>query len=464
MKKRILILSLLLLVLSLGCVSASDDLNATDSLAIDDSSQDTIVSGEFTGNFAELQEIINDADEYDLIFLQNDYKGSGEISIDKKLYINGQGHSINAQGESRIFDISAEVVLENITFLNGNAADSTGGAIYSSSQLELYGCGFAYNVAKIGGAVGCNDYTIVGDCIFYENHALTGGGAIYSYSLSVGENSIFYNNTAGSYGGSIYGYGLEVVDSSFLSYDEMEFIDFYNNEKEGFELYLENNTMYGVSSYYIWHESPDPITSPVTLTFNNQTVKKGQIIEIATFEDDMGNSIRTDELIEVQITDKNSKVVDEFKLAFSDGYKYTCNLDDGVYTVNAVVSSDVATDVKVRKGTLTVSSQSEDKIELKASDVTKYYRGDEAYAVTVYKNGIPVSGASVSISLNGAEYTRTTNDNGIAKLNLNLPSGTYQITAHIRENRLHLKSPSSQRLPVRMQQVQLKAPNTLLLL
>ena len=429
MKKRILILSLLLLVLSLGCVSASDDLNATDALAIDEGGQDTIVSGGFTGNFAELQNIIDDADEFDLIYLQKDYKGSGTISIDKELYIDGLGHSIDAQGESRIFYISADVALENITFLNGNGGNSNGGAIYSTSYLELYSCSFAYNVAKMGGAVSSDDYTLVEDCLFYENHALRGGGAIYSYHLFVGKNSIFFNNTADDYGGSIYGYDLEVLDSSFVSYDKMEFIDFYNFEKEGLELYLENNTMYGVNSYDIWHESLDPITSPVTLTFNTQTVKKGQEIEIATFEDDMGNSIRTDDLIEVQITDKNSKVVDEFNLKFSDGYKYTCNLDDGVYTVNAAVSSSVATDVKVRKGTLTVSSQSEDKIELKASDVTKYYRGDEAYAVTVYKNGIPVSGASVSISLNGAEYTRTTNDNGIAKLNLNLPSGTYQITS-----------------------------------
>lgn len=429
MKKRILILSLLLLVLSVGCVSASDDLNATDSLAIDDSSQDTIVSGGFTGNFGELQNIIDDADEYDIIYLQKDYKGSGEITIDKELYIDGLGHSINAQGKSRIFDISSDVVLENITFLNGNGGNSNGGAIYSTSYLELYRCSFAYNVADMGGAVSSDDYTLVEDCLFYENHALTGGGAIYSYHLFVGKNSIFFNNTADEYGGSIYGYDLEVLDSSFLSYDEMEFIDFYNNEKEGLELYLKNNTMYGVNSYYIWHESPDPITSPVTLTFNTQTVQKGQEIEIATFEDDMGNSIRTDDLIEVQITDKNSKVVDEFNLTFSDGYKYTCNLNDGVYTVNAAVPSSVATDVKVKKGTLTVSSQSEDNIELKASDVTKYYNGEEPYTVTVYKNGIPVSGASVSISLNGAEYTRTTNDSGVAKLNLNLLSGTYQITS-----------------------------------
>ena len=429
MKKYILILSILMLIISLGCVSASDDLNATDTLAIDDSSQDTIVSGGFTGNFGELQNIIDDADEYDIIHLQKDYKGSGEITIDKELYIDGLGHSINAQGESRIFDISSDVVLENITFLNGNGGNTNGGAIYSTSYLEIYRCSFAYNVADMGGAVSSDDYTLVEDCLFYENHALTGGGAIYSYHLFVGKNSIFFNNTADEYGGSIYGYDLEVVDSSFLSYDEMEFIDFYNNEKEGLELYLKNNTMNGVNSYYIWHESLDPITSPVTLTFNTQTVQKGQEIEIATFEDDMGNSIRTDDLIEVQITDKNSKVVDEFNLTFSDGYKYTCNLNDGVYTVNAVVSSSVATDVKVKKGTLTVSSQSEDNIELNASDVTKYYKGEEPYTVTVYKNGIPVSGASVSISLNGAEYTRTTNDNGIAKLNLNLLSGTYQITS-----------------------------------
>ena len=43
MKKRILILSLLVFIISIGCVSASDDLNATDTLALDDNSQDTLI-------------------------------------------------------------------------------------------------------------------------------------------------------------------------------------------------------------------------------------------------------------------------------------------------------------------------------------------------------------------------------------------------------------------------------------
>ena len=42
MKKYKLILSILILIISLSCVSASDDLNATDTLALENGNQNTL--------------------------------------------------------------------------------------------------------------------------------------------------------------------------------------------------------------------------------------------------------------------------------------------------------------------------------------------------------------------------------------------------------------------------------------
>ena len=67
------------------------------------------------GTFTDLQEKINDADVGSTITLENDYKyNSGfsteGISINKTLTINGNGHIIDALGQSRIFFINSTKV------------------------------------------------------------------------------------------------------------------------------------------------------------------------------------------------------------------------------------------------------------------------------------------------------------------------------------------------------------------
>ena len=65
-----------------------------------------------------------------------------------------------------------------------------------------------------------------------------------------------------------------------------------------------------------------------------------------------------------------------------------------------------------------------------ASDIVKYYRNDtQYYATFLNSTGNPLINASVSFNINGVFYTRTTNENGTAKLNINLIPNTYIITA-----------------------------------
>ena len=69
------------------------------------------------------------------------------------------------------------------------------------------------------------------------------------------------------------------------------------------------------------------------------------------------------------------------------------------------------------------------------SDITKYYKNGTQYYATFYDtNGNLLKNTAVTFNINGVFYTRTTNDKGVAKLNINLEpenynSGTYIITA-----------------------------------
>ncbi len=95
------------------------------------------------------------------------------------------------------------------------------------------------------------------------------------------------------------------------------------------------------------------------------------------------------------------------------------NLGSGTYAVITQVDSTSV------KSSITVLST------VNGSDITKYYRNATQYSVQVYNtNGTAVGkGEIVTFNINGRFYNRTTDENGIATLNINLPPSEYIITA-----------------------------------
>ncbi len=64
-------------------------------------------------------------------------------------------------------------------------------------------------------------------------------------------------------------------------------------------------------------------------------------------------------------------------------------------------------------------------------DITKVFRNETQYFATFYdSNGKPLANTVVTFNINGVFYNRTTDSNGVAKLNINLNPGEYIITAY----------------------------------
>ena len=95
------------------------------------------------------------------------------------------------------------------------------------------------------------------------------------------------------------------------------------------------------------------------------------------------------------------------------------NLGSGTYDVIIYGNSTTV------KSTITVLST------LTGKDITKYYRNATQYSVQVFDTTGKAVGAGevVTFNVNGRFYNRTTDENGIATLNINLPQGEYVITA-----------------------------------
>jgi len=254
MKRNFLILlCLILFIVSIAAVSATEDVNQTDNLELSSNSNSedkvdldnnnsldenndlnkklesdsnilamskadkmtgkTIDVEDFT--FGDIQKAVDSADEGDTVYLKaGTYlnNGNGEIIISpskNNIFIVGVKDStiLDAQKTSGIFNIYAKngITIKDIVFINSKA-NGSGGALYMKSGT-VTNCNFTDNTATYyGGAVYFNSNGEVTNCNFINNTA-TGedswGGAIYIYSGTV-SNCNFVNNTASGDGGAVY--------------------------------------------------------------------------------------------------------------------------------------------------------------------------------------------------------------------------------------------------------------------
>lgn len=219
---RILILTLAAaMLLTMAGVYAGDDAAQVieqpgDEMAVEDgltasSNDDNALKASDDGTFTALEEKIHNAQQGSTVTLENDYKvdenfhgGSGSvyfdgISIQKRLTIDGRGHTINGAGTGgtvNIFTITSDVTLKNIIFEKGSRA------ITASSNLNIINCTFKDNALfdDDGGAIYCEGKLTVDNSRFIGNSVVgfdykLWGGAIYCGEGSTISNSVFDDNT-----------------------------------------------------------------------------------------------------------------------------------------------------------------------------------------------------------------------------------------------------------------------------
>ena len=114
-----------------------------------------------------------------------------------------------------------------------------------------------------------------------------------------------------------------------------------------------------------------------------------------------------------------------------NGITYTRTSDDNGTVSMAIRLGSGTYDVTTQVDNTTLKSSITVLSTVTGSDITKYYKNATQYSVKVYNtNGTAVGkGEVVTFNINGIFYNRTTDENGIATLNINLPSSNYIITS-----------------------------------
>ena len=123
------------------------------------------------GDITALISKISAAGEGVPVYLENNYSVTGYATISQSITVDGQGHTIDGNGNYRAFYMNTagiNVIFKNIKFTNCKSKSSGGGAIYASSSnkassIEIINCTFEDNGVSnkaYGGGVflGATDY------------------------------------------------------------------------------------------------------------------------------------------------------------------------------------------------------------------------------------------------------------------------------------------------------------------
>ena len=249
-KKYFLIIAIVLILMTIGGVCASDN-STVDSVAAGDSGSVDVDESPVLASDASVKENITvenndepasaaDSESGEVLGASNDEDVLGATDLPNAIsssninsykswttdyqttrnagtsvsvtnaIIDGNGRSVSGQGQYRIFEVTgAGNTFQNIVFINGKTTSidesKVGGAVLVEADTTFKNCIFRNNRQEnsYGGAIclkGNYKLTII-NCTFEDNFAGYNGGAIYAYAGSVKINitdSRFNHNLVGT--------------------------------------------------------------------------------------------------------------------------------------------------------------------------------------------------------------------------------------------------------------------------
>ena len=461
--KKIMIVSMLLLsIIMIGAVSASDDI-ADDTVSLDEDNNDEISieenEDEISAQDSEVLEKTNEEalsvartyDVYDFnafhtaltsgdydqvtINIRADFKLTSDTDVSEsiaKVIINGNGKTVNGDSKYQFLFTKGSLVLNNLKMINCKGA--IGGAVNTwGDDSSITNCVFS----------NCQAYDSVPSYLLWGRDVdITAyGGAIYAAGdrITISHNT-FENNKAitGSpqyeksqqyiRGGAIYNYGDDCTISNNIfrgnsaNYDKITcrggaVYNYGDNVKITGNLFYNNNADYGGAVYNVGHR----------VTFSNNKFNYNTA-------DNMGSAIYTNG--DNVVIDSNNFKGNKLNGGSSTQVIYNSK-SNGVLSNNRLVSTSASTFG-------TIGSYGDD-----ATIKNNVFDDRHDTTITVNKNvgygdyiiisvkddqGNPVSGAKVNVNI-GKSKTYTTDKNGQIKISTdNLKLKKYGLKASFAGN------------------------------
>ena len=377
-KKTLILLVLLLSIISLTTVSATDNItqdvvgleevddepiNVEKTQLIEKTENDDVLK-EGNNSFGDLEKLINSAEPGSTIVLDRDYINNGYedygIKIKKDITIDGQGHTLDGHYKSRMFKVSddSKVIFKNITFIRGKVQEKEEGT------------------NTRGGAI--NGYCTAINCYFNDNRANGHGGAMY---LGTAINCTFKDNEAVKSESSAT-YQVDAKFSTFISDGMLEGSRFLCLMKDGSE-----------------SKDTNIIVPSFTMTGDTTTILGGKI----AFEMEYDGQKYDGYDVLISTTKNNG---DEEEFHSSTGSEWTIPF---VESRDYVISVNGYPEIKQYTGKFVVYSD----VLISGNNFITWYNYDDNLTIRAVDNlNRPMVNISISYEINGKITNVTTDDNG----------------------------------------------------
>ena len=226
--KFVLMASLILAIMMIGAVSATDTLfeeitsEGSDALEI---GQTNIYTASETGSFNDLEKDINAS--VDILEIERDYKfnngtdNNSGITISKDNFvINGNGHTIDANNQSAIFSINGtNIIINNLTFINSNSYEGSVFNVLGNCSLTTNNVILENDTAGKGVISVYGQYTSNGDRFIDSTSAKYGVINVRDNAAASFDNALMMSSKQLDWG-FIYAYDnvyITVVNSTFAN-------------------------------------------------------------------------------------------------------------------------------------------------------------------------------------------------------------------------------------------------------
>ncbi|MBQ6344828.1 MAG: hypothetical protein IJH63_02780 [Methanobrevibacter sp.] len=368
------------------------------------------------------------------------------------------GYALVMTGEN--FNITKNMIIaaENGTYACGIDVESNSNGVIDNNLIYAVADVAAYGIytADWAGDVNVNitdniilsvanspfGMSLSGSETLVENNDITVQGNYTTGIASAIDNIVINNNTIianGSNVGTPLGYdsmgvettGIHIADgNAIVTNNDVTTTGEFAVDLEGTGQVTEN---YLVADVYTGDASVKYTPDQRTMVKNNTPAMQRAVISANDIVMYYKNGTR----YVITLTDQEGTPLSNRTVTISingEDYKRTTNengttslainLDAGNYTVSAsYVGEDGYSNATVANNITVLTT-------IYGNDVVKMFRNGTQYQATfVDGQGNPLVNTSVTFNIHGVFYYRTTNENGTAKLNINLEPGTYIITA-----------------------------------
>ena len=158
---------------------------------------------------------------------------------------------------------------------------------------------------------------------------------------------------------------------------------------------------------------------------NKTTSLKIYTKDLAIYTQDLVKIYKNDSKFEANVGDAGANVTFEI-----NGANYTRVSDENGTAKMAINLSPGNYTIKTTYNNAIVENNIEVLPTLIAQNLVKYFKNASQFYISLIDGeGNPVAGKNITMNINGVLYNRVTNENGTARLNINLNPGEYILTA-----------------------------------